>query len=58
MLAHTVSRVIQQFKGAVTKRLGFSPWQKLYYDHVIRDEADYLEKWNYIEGNPMKKREA
>ena len=59
MLAPTISRVIRQFKGAVTKRLGFSPWQKLYYDHVIRDDEDYLQKWNYIEGNPMKeKREA
>ena len=49
-----VSIVIQQMKGYVTKQLGCSIWQKLYHDHVIRDEQDYRMIWNYIEGNPMK----
>lgn len=29
-------------------------WQTSFYDHVIRDEADYLTKWNYIAANPAK----
>jgi len=29
-------------------------WQRDYYDHIIRNEADYLEKWKYIEENPEK----
>lgn len=54
MLAPTISKVVQQMKGYVTKRIGISVWQKLYHDHVIRGKADYLEIWNYIEGNPSK----
>ena len=54
MLAPTISKVIQQMKGYVTKRIGSSIWQKLFHDHVIRDEAGYLKIWNYIEGNPSK----
>lgn len=29
-------------------------WQRSYYDHIIRNEADYLEKLNYILTNPAK----
>ena len=50
--APTVSRVTKQFKGSVTKRIGVSVWQKSFYDHIIRNEVDYLEKWNYIHTNP------
>lgn len=52
--APTVSQIIKQFKGKVTKQLGFSPWQKSFYDHIIRDENDYLKIWNYIDTNPQK----
>ena len=54
MLAPTISRVVQHMKGYVTKQIGKSIWQKLFHDHVIRDEAGYLKIWNYIEGNPSK----
>lgn len=50
----TISRIIQQFKGYVTKQVGSSIWQKLYYDHIIRDEYDYLTIWQYIDDNPVK----
>lgn len=52
MVAPTISRVIQQLKGYVTKRLGVSIWQKLYFDHVIRDRRDYEEHLKYIYNNP------
>ena len=29
-------------------------WQKSYYDHVIRNQQDYDEIWQYIENNPSK----
>ena len=45
---------MQQFKGKVTKLAGRPIWQKSYYDHVIRDENDFLTKWNYMENNPSK----
>ena len=54
MLAPTISKVVQQMKGYVTKKIGTSIWQKLFHDHVIRDEAGYLKIWSYIEGNPSK----
>ena len=56
-VAPTVSRVVQQFKGAVTKRAGLPLWQKSFHDHVIRGEADYLRIWAYIDTNPLKWRE-
>lgn len=51
-VAPTVSRIIKQWKGAITKRLGFSPWQKSFHDHVIRGHEDYLGIAEYIENNP------
>ena len=52
--APTISTVIQQMKGYVTKQLGCPIWQKLFHDHVIRGEKEYQKIWEYIEGNPMK----
>ena len=52
--APTISTVMNQTKGVVSKIAGFSVWQKSFYDHVIRSEQDYLDIWNYIEGNPSK----
>ena len=54
MIAPTISTVVRLMKGSVTKHAGFSVWQKGFHDHVIRNEADYLDIWNYIEGNPSK----
>ena len=50
----TISRIIQQFKGYVTKQIGESIWEKLYYDHIIRDDIDYQQIWQYIDENPTK----
>ena len=52
--APTMSRIIKQFKGRITKQVGFCIWQKSFYDHIIRDENDYLRIWEYIENNPYK----
>lgn len=54
MPAPTISTVVQQFKGAVSKQAGISVWQKSFHDHVVRDEKDFLEIREYIETNPMK----
>jgi REP element-mobilizing transposase RayT len=48
----TVSQVVQQWKGAVTKQLGYSPWQRSFYDHVIRNDADYQRIVEYMDNNP------
>lgn len=62
----TVSEYVQRFKTLTTKLyidgvkkgiyLPFNKklWQKSFYDHIIRDENDYLNHWRYIEENPMR----
>ena len=45
---------IRSFKVLVTKSIGKSIWQRSFYDHIIRNEADYLIKWKYIDENPAK----
>ena len=52
--APTISTVINQFKGAVSKGVGFSCWQRSFHDHIIRNDADYRRIWAYIDGNPVK----
>ena len=50
----TLSIIIRSFKTMVTKELGRSIWQSSYYDHIIRNEADYLRIWQYIDQNPAR----
>ena len=52
--APTISRVVKQFKGAITKQIGRSIWQKSFHEHGIRNQQDYDEIWEYIENNPLK----
>ena len=52
--APTISRIIKQFKGSITKQIGFSIWQKPFYDRIIRNEKEYQSVWNYIHNNPLK----
>lgn len=54
MSAPTISRIIAQMKGCITKKTGVSIWQKSFYDHIIRNEKEYLEIWEYIDSNPEK----
>lgn len=53
-VAPTVSRVIQQTKGLITKRIGRNVFQKSFHDHIIRDEAHYQLIWQYIDTNPAR----
>ena len=63
-----IPEIIRQFKTFAAKRIneecrrnGLEPfptgrlWQKSYYEHVIRDENDYLTKAEYIQNNPLKR---
>ena len=50
----SIMTVIGQMKRWVSKEIGFSVWQKSYYEHVIRNENDYIEKAQYILNNPLK----
>ena len=54
MIAPTISTVVRQMKGSVSKQAGESVWQKGFHDHIVRGNADYQDIWRYIEGNPGK----
>ncbi len=53
--APTIMRVVGQMKRWVSKKVGFSVWQKSFYEHIIRDERDYVMHLSYMEQNPAKK---
>ena len=49
-----ISNIVRSIKVLVTKEIGTSIFQRSYYDHVIRNQQDYNEIWEYIENNPRK----
>ena len=53
-VAPTVSRAMNQLKGAVTKRFDASDWQKGFHDHIVRDLSEYRQIGEYIEHNAAK----
>ena len=50
----TLADIIRVIKSVSSHRCPELKWQRSYYEHVIRSERDYLEIWNYIDGNPSK----
>ena len=54
LVAPTISRVIKQLKGIVTKQTEKSIWQKSFHDHIIRNRKDYEEHLRYIYENPLR----
>ena len=57
----TLGNVIGWYKYQVTKQINAELntdcgkiFQRSYYDHVIRNQRDYDEIWQYIENNPRK----
>ena len=49
-----VSNIVRSLKILVSKEIGESIFQRSYYDHVIRNQQDYNEVWEYIDNNPLK----
>ena len=47
----TISRIINQYKGGITKNIGYSIWQKSFYEHIIRNEKEHLKIKEYIQNN-------
>ena len=55
----SLGAIVRAYKASVTYRInvmrGFTyppVWQRNYYDHIICNEKDYENIWNYIETNP------
>ena len=50
---------MKSFKNSLSKALREaghpSPhWQKTFFDHVVRSESSYEEKWIYVRQNPVR----
>jgi len=52
----TLSTIVGMMKRSVSKEIGFSFWQKSFYDRIIRNEEEYRKVWKYIDENPIKYR--
>ena len=50
----TLARIVKALKGLTTREAGQKIWQDGYYEHIVRNEQDYLEIWQYIEQNPAR----
>ncbi len=49
-----ISAWVSTLKRFVNKEIGQNIFQRSYYDHVIRNQQDFNEIWEYIESNPLK----
>lgn len=49
-----ISKFVSTFKRFCNKEYGENIWQRSFYDHIIRNQKDYNEIWEYIEHNPEK----
>lgn len=53
MTTKSVPLIINGLKTISTKQIGYSVWQRSYYDHIIRNEKEFLQIYDYIENNPV-----
>ena len=59
MVPRSLGSFIAGFKAAVTSRVGrelnaANIWQRNYYEHIIRNETELKNIWNYIDTNPLR----
>ena len=45
---------IKSVKNNILPKFQKRIWQRNYHDHIIRNEAEYLKIWEYIDTNPQK----
>ncbi len=58
--SRNVGAMVRGFKGAASRRInqirntpGAPVWQRNYYEHIIRDDADYNRIVEYVANNPQ-----
>ncbi|KPK87129.1 hypothetical protein AMJ80_12340 [bacterium SM23_31] len=61
MISGSLPAIIRSFKSAATKKInnlrnerGTPLWQRNYYEHIIRNDADLQKIREYITNNPLK----
>ena len=57
--SQTIGAIVRGFKSATTRRInvlrcapGVPVWQRNYYEHIVRDEAEMYRVREYIAANP------
>ena len=50
----TLPGTVNAIKGLTSKKIGYSIWQRGYYEHIIRGGADLQSIRQYIQDNPLK----
>ena len=55
----SLSKFIGKWKERASKglkQIGYTPpvWQREFFDHILRSEENYSEKWNYVRENPVR----
>lgn len=61
MIQHGLPEIVRAFKSfsamrinQLQKRDRVAVWQRSFYDHIIRNEQDFRNNWEYIHNNPQK----
>jgi len=49
----TIGNIVRGYKSGASHSMGYSPWQRNYHDHIIRNDASYLRIAAYIDSNPI-----
>lgn len=49
-----IAMFVPTFKRFTNKNAGEKLWQRSYYDHIVRNENEYLKIWEYINSNAQK----
>lgn len=47
----TISKIVKHYKANISRELKYSIWQKSFYEHIIRNENEYLKIKGYIRNN-------
>jgi len=48
-----VPKIVQGYKAAVTRKLGFSLWQRSYFDIIVKDDEELQHIQRYTQNNPI-----
>jgi putative transposase len=61
IVSGSLGAILGQFKSISAKRInalrsspGAGVWQRNYYEHIIRNENEFKNIWNYIDTNPLR----
>ena len=51
--------IVGSLKSGITRKIHkvnpeIKVWHKSYFDHIIKNEKDYNETWDYIDANPIR----